>query len=198
VAPISEVARVVIVQQIIVTGLTVRIDRRVQGTEVTPDRADAGLRCIGAVAVGPAAVNADRLAIVSEPAVTVLGPPIIRSSNRIWIFDLIHRAARPYHLVMRRNQVAVLVLEPDRVAEKQEDRVQTSPTHYWLMVVVAHGEFIRECLRVGRVATPHVVKAHRSCAFAGRDFSRRIIRAEVWILSFAIYVGANSDFGPGE
>jgi len=54
---------------------------------------------------------------------------------------------------------AVLVLEPERIAKKQKDRVQTSPAHHWLMVVVAQGELIRELLRVGRIAILHVVKA---------------------------------------
>ena len=52
---VAEVARVVIVQQVVVAGFAMRIDA--EGLQIADDRADAGLRGIGAIAIRSAAVN---------------------------------------------------------------------------------------------------------------------------------------------
>src|SRR5262249_40584792 len=138
IGPVPEVTRVVIVQQIVMTGLAVRTNRPVQRTQVTQDRADAGLRRIGAVAVATAAVNSDGWAIVAVAAVAVLRPPVISPSYRIRIFDFIDRTAKRCNATIgviwvRRDEVAILILKPEGIAKKEHDRIEAGPAHGWLM-----------------------------------------------------------------
>src|SRR5205823_11914776 len=112
IGPVTEVARVVIVQEVVVTGIAVWVDWRIQRTEIRDERANTWLRGIRAVTVASAAVDTHGRAVVAEPAVAVLDPPIVGARYRIRIFNLVNRTTCPYRLVMRRNPVAVFVLEP--------------------------------------------------------------------------------------
>ena len=75
-------------------GLAARIDRARQRLQVVQDRLDAGLRRIGAIAVGAAAGDrlgrvGRRIAGVIAVAVAVLGVPVVGAGRRIRILDLI-------------------------------------------------------------------------------------------------------------
>src|SRR5580765_1678061 len=89
VGAIAKVARVVIIEQIVVAGIAVGIDRALERSEIVAQRAGAGRIQVGAVTVRAAAC--DRLAEATA-AIAVFRVPVVGAGLRVWIFDFIHGA----------------------------------------------------------------------------------------------------------
>src|SRR5207248_5156086 len=131
-------------------------------------------------------------AVIAGAGVAVLGPPVVGAWNGVGIFDFVYGAAKSGHgVVWRHGGVAVSVAKPDGIAEKEHDFVQPGAAHGGLVVVVAHGVVVRQELGIGCVALQHVVVGHRRCAFAGGDFARSVVGAEVCWLGYAVDVRAD-------
>src|SRR5258707_5959514 len=119
-------------------------------------------------------------------AVAVLSRPVVGSGHRVWVSDLVHRAALECHLVVRRSQIAVLIFEPERIAKKENDAVQTGPAHSRLVIVVAESIIVRELFGIGRIARKHVVKGHRGPTLTGRIATWCVIGTERRAMCFSI------------
>ena len=77
---VGVVAGIAVVEQVIVTGLAIRVDRRRQGLQIADDFRRTWLPRSAAIAVAPAPRAA-------RSALTVRGVPIVGSRLRIGIFD---------------------------------------------------------------------------------------------------------------
>ena len=87
---VAEIARIVVVEQVVVARLAVRIDRSRQRLEIVHDRSDARLVLIRAFGIGPAAV---RGRAEGPTAIAVFRVPVIRAAGWIGIFDFVHHPA---------------------------------------------------------------------------------------------------------
>src|SRR5579863_1214572 len=196
----AEVAGVVVVQQVVVTGFAVRIHWLGERREEFHNRGDSGLRGVGAVGVRAATVRrgAERAA-----AVAVFGVPVVGAGRGIGIFDFINYAgvwaALLYQNVVRRYLgIACTVCKVDGVAVAQHDVVGTGATADGLMEVVAHRVSVSERLEVGSVTLLHVVEAESRGAFTGCRGAGRVLCVEIGRLSQTVGAGADGNFDPRE
>src|ERR1700743_2140093 len=86
IAAVSEVSGIVVVQQVIVAGLAVRVDRTDQRLKVVDNGSHTRLGGVRAVSVRPAARRSGTKGTV---AVTILGIPVVRARGRIRVFNLV-------------------------------------------------------------------------------------------------------------
>src|SRR6266478_8472294 len=197
---ITEIAGIVVVQQVVVAFLAVWVDWPRERPQVFADLSYARLLRVGAVAIASTAVNGGA---ETSPTVSILSPPVVGARDRVGVLNFVHRAgvrrATPDELVVRRlGRCATGIAKPDGIAKTQHDAVGARAAHHRLVIVVAHRILIGELLEIGHVALQDVVKAHGGRAFARCFRSGRIIGAEVRRLRHAIHIGADGYFGPGE
>ena len=185
---IAEVARVVVVQQIVVSGLAAQRNLRFQRLQILRNRRHARLSHVRTRGVGTAAKGRRP---ERTPAVAIFRVPVVGFGRRIWIFDFVHNscirgACRNQHLMRRNCRVALAVAEPDHVAVAEHDVVGAGATVDGLVEVVAHRIVISELLEVRHVAVLDVIKAHCRGTFAGGHSTFGKVRAEVSRLRLAI------------
>ena len=150
-------------------GFTMWVDA--DGLQIGDDRSDAGLRGIGAIAVGSAAV--DRGNRSRPPAVAIFGVPVVGAGCGIWVFDFIDHArvfgypSRLLPVVRWYGGKALTIAEPERIGMTEHDVIGPGASEEGLVEVVADGVLIGESSEVGSVAGLHVVKGERGRSFAG-------------------------------
>ena len=94
---VAEPARVVIVEQVVVTGLATRVDT--EGGKVAHDRPYSGLRDIRAIAIGAAAIDRGNrirrwITGVIALAIAVFRVPVVGAGSGVGVFDFIHDSLR--------------------------------------------------------------------------------------------------------
>ena len=222
---IAEPARVVIVEQVVVTGLATRVDPK--SGKVAHDRPYSGLRDIRAIAIGAAAIDRGNrirrwITGVVALAVAVFSVPVVGPGSGVGVFDFIHRSCvgigrsviglGEYLFVVRWYfGSSGAVAEPDHIGVTEHDVVGASAAVDGLMEVVAHREVIREKLEIGGIALLHVVKGERGRSFTrSRCFGNRgqivvseagqciLVRGAKRRLCDAICARPNSHLNPGE
>src|SRR5208282_5921229 len=138
---LAEVARVVIVEQVVVTRFTAGID--VDGVEVAHDVGDAILSGVRAIAVGSSAIG--RIT-VGTTTIAVFGVPVIGARLRFRIFNLIQPASR----IMRWHEWVGLggIVEEDSVGVAKHDVVGAGAAINGLVEVIANRIGIGEALEI--------------------------------------------------
>src|SRR5580693_4073137 len=196
----TEVAGVVVVQQVVVAGLAARIHWFRERREVFQNRGDAGLRGVSAIAVRAAAVRrrAERAA-----AVTIFAVPVIGAGCGVGIFDFIYYAgicaAFLYqHVVRWYLGIASAVGKVDGIAVTEHDVIGTGAAADGLVEVVAHGVGVGERLKVRSVTLLHVVEAESCRAFTSGRGAGQVVGVEVGWLRQAVGAGTDRDFDPRE
>src|ERR1019366_207085 len=151
------VARVVIVQQVIVPRRAVAVaERRVgEAVQIREDCADARRRVVGAARVAAAICG-------SAGAIAVLPVVVVGARLRVRVFDFARR---------RRGRVAVGILVVGGIAGAERDVIGAGSAHYGLVVVVRDRVVLRQEVERRSVAGGHVVEAH-----VQRALVRRLIR----------------------
>src|SRR5271154_2611484 len=213
VAAVAKVARIVVVQQVVVARFAARIDRPGKRLEILQNFFHSGLLGIRTIAVGPAAGNGRTKATA---AVAVLGVPVVGAGGRIGVFHFIDdsgiRAARVHRGTFGwLGSLAVGVAEPDGIAVTEHDVIGASAALYGLVEVIAHRVFICQQLEIRGIALLHVVETKGCRAFAGGICLRNVgqivrgearggpvIRSAKRRLSRAVRAGSHGYFHPGE
>src|SRR6266566_5871652 len=86
---ITEIARIVVVQQVVVAFLAVRVDWPRERPQVFADLSYARLIRVGAVAVTSAAMNGGA---ETSATVSILSPPVVGARDRVGVLNFVHRA----------------------------------------------------------------------------------------------------------
>src|SRR6266566_7750997 len=86
---IAEIARIVVVQQVVVAFLAVRLDWPRERPKVFADLSYARLIRVGAVAVTSAAMNGGA---ETSATVSILSPPVVGARDRVGVLNFVHRA----------------------------------------------------------------------------------------------------------
>jgi len=166
---IAEIARIVVVQQVVVAFLAVRVDWPRERPQVFADLPYARLIRVGAVAVTSAAMNGGP---ETSATVSILSPPVVGARDRVGVLNFVHgacvRRATPDEFVVRRlGRCATGIAKPDGIAKAQHDAVGARAAHNRLVIIVAHRIMVGELLEIGHVALQDIVEAH-----GGRAFTR--------------------------
>src|ERR1700694_1543942 len=151
---ITEIARIVVVQQIVVAFLAVRVDWPRERPQVLADLSYARLGRVGAVAVASATVNSGAK---TAATVSVLNPPVVGARDEVGVLNFVHgagvRRAAPDEFVVRRpGWFAIGVAKPNGIAKTQHDAVGARAAHNRLVIVVAHRILIGELLEIWHFA----------------------------------------------
>ncbi len=161
---VRQIARVGVVEHVVMTRLAVRFRGIRQMLEITDDRLDAGLEHVGAGAeVGVDSVLVDGVRL------------------RVRIGD---------HVRRRRHGIAGTVAPERRIAGAEHEVVGTGATVERLMEVVAQGEAVGQRLQDRSLFLFRVIEAHRvALALVRRRISRHHEREEIVLAAGGIVLG---------